>query len=62
MTIPELILEDSLDVRRFMEAIFRKYQKSSLRESMKDIKENFMLEKEIEKLKDERCIIRLTDN
>ena len=57
--IPELILEDAIDVRRFMETIFRKYQKSNLRENMRQIKKNFDLNKEIDKLKDERCVIRL---
>jgi hypothetical protein len=59
--IPELILENSLDVRRFMESIFRKYQRSSLRDSMKEIKKTFNLEHELKKLEDERCIIRLNE-
>lgn len=57
--VPELILEDDLDVRRFMEAIFRKYQKNYFRENITEIKKNFRLKNEIEKLGDERCVIRL---
>lgn len=60
--IPELILENSIDVRRFMEAIFRKFQRSSLRDSMKEIRKKFNLEYEVKKLEDERCIIRLDED
>lgn len=57
--VPELILENALDVKRFMEAIFRKYMRTNLHDNMRSIRENFILEKEVPKLVDERCIINL---
>ena len=60
--VPELILENSLDVRRFMEAIFRKYMRTNLQANMKSIRDNFVLEEEVHKLEGERCIINLEEN
>ena len=60
--VPELILKNSIDVRRFMEAIFRKYMRTNLQANMKSIRDNFVLEEEVHKLEGERCIINLEEN
>lgn len=57
--VPELILESEDEVRRFIEAIVRKYMKKSFAKEMNEVKREFDLDHEMDKLKDERCIIQL---
>ncbi len=57
--VPELILESEDEVRRFIEAIVRKYMKKSFSKEMNEVKREFDLDHEMDKLKDERCIIQL---
>ncbi len=58
-TVPELILEHEKEVRRFIEAIVRKYNKQNFNKEMERVKEDFNLSGEIAKLKDERCVIKI---
>ena len=59
--VPPLILHDRDDIRRFVEAIVRKYNHQYFRDEMEKIKNNFNIQDEIEKLKDQRCIIDLKE-
>jgi uncharacterized protein (TIGR00369 family) len=61
VNVPGLILESNNDVRRFIEAIKRKQIKDEYKKEMKEAKRNFSLEEAIEKLKDERCEIRINN-
>ncbi len=58
-TVPELLLESENEVRRFIEAIVRKYNKQTFSKEMQQVKESFDLPGVISKLKDERCVIRI---
>ena len=58
--VPELILETATDVRRFIEAIVRRYNKKYFDKEMEKVKLDFDLEGEVKKLKEERCIISIT--
>ena len=57
--VPELILETENEVRRFIEAIVRKYMKNTFRDEMQHVKDDFDLKNEVKKLEDERCVIRI---
>ena len=57
--VPKLILESKNDVRRYFESIVRKYNKSYFKKEMEKVKLSTTLEEELDKLQDERCIIRL---
>ena len=59
--VPELILESEDEVRRFIEAIVRKYMKNTFRDEMQHVKDDFDLKNEVKKLEDERCVIRIED-
>ncbi len=59
--VPELILESNNDVRRFIEAIVRKYNKKYFKSEMENVRENFNLKKEIKKLDQERCQVKISD-
>lgn len=57
--VPGMILESNDDVRRFIEAIVRKYNKRYFKTEMDKVRDNFELEREIKKLEDERCFIKI---
>ena len=57
--VPEFILETDEKVRRFIEAIVRKYIKWSFNEEMQHGKDNFDINREMSKLEDERCLVRI---
>ena len=59
MKVPPLILEDKTDVRRFVEAIYRKNLKKEKKESFKNIKKDWNQDKINTLLANERCIQRL---
>lgn len=60
--VPELILEDFIDVKRFGEAMFRKELKKYRNEQMAQNKNNFTKEDLIELLKGERCKIKYSED
>jgi uncharacterized protein (TIGR00369 family) len=55
--VPGLKLESREDVRRFLEAIRRKELKSAYKEELNNVKSNLDIEKELDKLRNEKCII-----
>jgi len=55
--IPELVLEDGLDVKRFAEAMLRKNLKKQHDKTIAKAKQEFSKEDVIELLKEERCVI-----
>jgi uncharacterized protein (TIGR00369 family) len=57
--VPELILEDDLDIKRFAESLLRKQLKAYHKEQVSKSKEEFSTEKVIDLIKDERCQISL---
>lgn len=61
MTVPKLILETQDEVRRFMEAIIRRYLKRQHKSEMNAAKSNLKLQDMIDKIENERCIIALKD-
>lgn len=60
ITVPELILENDEQVRRFIEAMKMKEIKSKVRSEMNDAKSSIHVERAAELLKQERCIIKYT--
>ena len=46
VTVPKLILENDDDVRRFTEALVRKYMKNSFKEEMDRVQKDFDIQKE----------------
>lgn len=56
--VPGLILENREDVRRFLESIKRKELKGSYSQELDNIKTNMEVETELDKLKNQRCIIK----
>jgi uncharacterized protein (TIGR00369 family) len=58
--VPGLILENREDIRRFLEAIRRRHFKNNYREAFYNAKSNMMIEEELYKLENERCIIEET--
>ncbi len=59
--VPPLVLETQNDVRRFIEAIIRKYNNKYFHDEMDRIRKDFDTESEISKLKGERCVIELKE-
>jgi len=59
--VPKLILETKEEVRRFLEAIIRKYLKKQHNNELADAKSSFELSDMIQKLEDERCIIAIKE-
>jgi len=59
--VPKLILETKDEVRRFLEAIIRKYLKKQHKNELADAKSSFELSDMIQKLEDERCIISIKE-
>ncbi len=60
--VPKLILQTKVDVRRFMEAIIRRYLKRQHKSEMSAAKDKFNTSSMIKKLEGERCIISLNDD
>ncbi|MGY6545319.1 acyl-CoA thioesterase [Arthrospiribacter ruber] len=58
MKVPKLILENKTDVRRFVEAIFRKKLKKDHVEKMEAMKKGWGKEEMSKLLENERCIIQ----
>jgi uncharacterized protein (TIGR00369 family) len=57
--VPELILENKEDVKRFIEAMHMKEIRAKMKEEMDDAKSQIAVENAAEVLKNERCIIQL---
>jgi uncharacterized protein (TIGR00369 family) len=57
--VPELILENKEDVKRFIEAMHMKEIRAKMKEEMDDAKSQIAVENAAEILKNERCIIQL---
>ncbi len=55
--VPGLILETREDIRRFLEAIRRRQLKAQYKEELSNIKSRLMIEEELYKLQQERCIL-----
>jgi hypothetical protein len=58
--VPELILENKEDVKRFIEAMRVKEIRTAMREQMDDAKSHIEVERAEEILKGQRCKIRLS--
>lgn len=56
--VPGLVLETREDVRRYLESIMRKELKKNYREQLDNTKTTLLVDKELSKLKGERCIVR----
>jgi uncharacterized protein (TIGR00369 family) len=56
--VPGLILESRDDVRRYLEAIRRKELKKEYKEQLDNTRTNMLVEKELYKLENERCILK----
>lgn len=54
--VPKLILEDATDVRRFVEAIYRRKFKQNYETNLKEIKANWEKQDIDKLLEDQRCI------
>src|SRR6478609_5456676 len=61
-TVPGLILESRDDVRRYLEAIKRKELKRQYMVELDNTRTNLLIEDELHKLKDERCIVTYTSH
>jgi uncharacterized protein (TIGR00369 family) len=59
MLVPELILENEEDIKRFIEALRVREIKEKVREEMDDAKSTIEVANAMEVLKGERCIIKL---
>jgi acyl-CoA hydrolase len=59
--VPQLILENKEDIKRFIESMKMKEIKSAVREQMDDAKSQIHVDNANWVLKDERCIIALKD-
>lgn len=57
--VPGLILESRDDIRRFLEAIRRRQLKNEYNEELSLAKNSMEIDAEIDKLKSERCTIRI---
>jgi uncharacterized protein (TIGR00369 family) len=57
--VPPLILEDKTDVRRFVEAVYRRRLKKESKENFTNFKKNWNQDEINKLLADERCIQRL---
>lgn len=58
--VPELILENKEDIKRFIEAMRVKEIRNAMREQMDDAKSHIEVERAEEILKDQRCKIQLS--
>jgi uncharacterized protein (TIGR00369 family) len=58
-TVPELILENKEEVKRFIESMKMKEIKSAVREQMDDVRSHIHVEQADTLLKNERCIISI---
>ena len=58
MQVPELVLEDREEVKRFIECMGMKEIKAAVREQMDDAKSHIEVDNAEEILKDERCVIQ----
>jgi len=58
--VPELILENKEDIKRFIEAMRVKEIRNAMREQMDDAKSHIEVERAEEILKDQRCKIHLS--
>jgi hypothetical protein len=59
MSVPELILENDEEVKRFIEAMRMKEIKEKVREEMNDAKSNIAVENARVVLKGQRCQIKI---
>lgn len=59
--VPRLLLESQVDVRRFLEAIVRKYNNRYFKMEMDKVRETFDIDKERPKLENERCEIKISN-
>lgn len=59
--VPELVLESKEEVKRFIEAMRMKEIKQSIRERMDDARSHIEVERALEYLKNERCMIKYRD-
>jgi len=57
-TVPPLILEDNIDVRRFLEAMKRKEIKVSYKQLLSHAKISMEIEENVHLLDNERCVIK----
>ncbi|MBX2968150.1 MAG: acyl-CoA thioesterase [Cyclobacteriaceae bacterium] len=57
--VPKLILENREDVKRFIEAMRMKEIKNAVREQMDDARSHIEVERALEVLKNERCVLSL---
>ena len=54
--VPELVLEEEIEVRRFLEALKRKEFSAAFRDRMQDVKSAFS-RKDMDLLSEERCVV-----
>lgn len=59
-TVPLLILENEQEVRRFVEAHYRKELKANFRQQMKDVRQDITFEKALSLLDGQRCTVELS--
>jgi uncharacterized protein (TIGR00369 family) len=57
--VPKLVLESEEDIKRFTESLELKKLKKDFNENFEKVKEEFDLAEEINKLRDQRCVVRL---
>jgi hypothetical protein len=57
-TVPPLILEDEIDIRRFLEAIKRKEIKASYKTLLDNAKTSMEIDENLHLLENERCIVK----
>lgn len=58
--VPILILQTKEEVRRFVEAHYRKELKANFRQQMKDVREKTTFEKALSLLEEQRCIVEIS--
>ena len=57
-TVPPLILEDDIDIRRFLEAVKRKEIKASYKTLLDNAKTSMEIDENLHLLDNERCVIK----
>ena len=57
--VPKLILENTVDIKRFIEAMRMKEIKNKVNEELDDAKSSIQIDRAAELLKNERCILSL---
>ena len=57
-TVPPLILEDDIDIRRFLEALKRKEIKASYKTLLDNAKTSMEIDENLHLLDHERCVIK----